>query len=431
LTQPEEGKLKRTLGLFSLAAYGVGDILGAGIYGLVGKIAGIAGNACWLSFLFALFVASLTGLSYAELAGRFPRAGGETSYSFEAFRVPVLSHALGFLVLMSGVVSMAAVSHAFGGYVRAVLPAVPLKAVILIFFSALAVISFWGMRESSAANVVCTIVELTGLAIVIAAGAAYFGKVDYLQFAPGTELSGRWAAVFQGGVLAFYAFIGFEDMVKASEESRNPSRDLPRAILISLAIAGFFYMMTALAAVSVVPAGELASAEAPLMRVVERGLPQVPRGAFTLIALFAVTNTALVNFVMGARLLYGMAEEGLVPRVLGRIHPLRRTPHVAIAAVFFLALGLALTGTLSRLAQSTAALLLIVFFVVNLSLLRVKRKPESPYAGFSVPALVPVLGAATTVFLACYVSGRALLTVGVLAAAAVVIFWTTRLLEKN
>lgn len=431
MIQPEEGKLKRTLGLFSLVAYGVGDILGAGIYGLVGKIAGIVGNACWLSFLFALFVASLTGLSYAELASRFPRAGGETSYSFEAFRIPILSHALGFLVLMSGVVSMAAVSHAFGGYVRAIFPAVPLKAIILVFFSILAVISFWGMRESSAANVVCTMIELTGLLIVIAAGASYFGKVDYLQFSPQAELSGRWAAVFQGGVLAFYAFIGFEDMVKASEEAHNPSRVIPRAILISLAIVGFFYVMTALAAVSVVPAGELASAEAPLMRVVERGLPQIPRGLFTLIALFAVTNTALVNFVMGARLLYGMAEEGLVPRVLGRIHPLRRTPHVAIAAVFFLALGLAMTGTLSRLAQSTAALLLIVFFVVNLSLLGVKKKSGPAHPGFSVSVWVPVLGAVTTVFLACYVSGRALVTVGILAAAAVVIFFATRLLEKN
>ncbi|MBI4549898.1 MAG: amino acid permease [Candidatus Omnitrophica bacterium] len=430
MSHPPEGKLERTLGLFSLIAYGVGDILGAGIYGLVGKIAGVAGNACWLSFLISLMVASLTGLSYAELASRFPRAGGETTYSFEAFRLPLLSHALGFLVLMSGVVSMAAVSHAFGGYVRALFPAVPLKVIVLVFFFVLAAISFRGMRESSLTNVICTIVELTGLAIVIVAGLAHFGKVNYLEFPPQAELTGRWAAVFQGGVLAFYAFIGFEDMVKASEEAHNPSRVIPRAILISLAIVGFFYVMTALAAVSVVPASELAAAEAPLMLVVERGLPQIPRGLFTLIALFAVTNTALVNFVMGARLLYGMAEEGLVPRILGKIHPVRRTPHVAIAAVFFLAVGLALTGTLSRLAQSTAALLLIVFFVVNLSLLSVKRKAAAP-PGFSVPLAVPLLGAATTVLLACYVSRRALVTVAILAVAAVATFFTARLLEKN
>ena len=158
MSNNETPSLKRTLGLFSLVAFGVGDILGAGIYALVGKIAGIVGPACWMSFAFSFFVACLTGLSYAELGSRFPRAGGESYYSLRAFGRPMLSHAIGFLVLMSGIVSMAAVSHAFGGYLRAVFPSVPLWLVIVLFFSLMAAVSFWGMKEASFTNVVCTAV---------------------------------------------------------------------------------------------------------------------------------------------------------------------------------------------------------------------------------------------------------------------------------
>lgn len=438
MSEKPQGELKRTLGLFSLVAYGVGDILGAGIYALVGKIAGLVGSACWISFLISFFVAALTGLSYAELGSRFPKSAGETHYTLKAFHKPVLAYAVGFLVLMSGVVSMAAVSHGFGGYVRALFPGVSLWAVILVFFTVLGAISFWGMRESSVTNIVCTAVELAGLLIVIAIGLAHFGRVDYLEFATAPEGTSPWGAVFQGSVLAFYAFIGFEDMVKASEESHSPAKLIPRAILISLALIGVFYILTALAAVSVVPAQELAASQAPLMTVVERGAPGFPRGMFTFIALFAVTNTALVNFVMSSRLLYGMAREGLVPSVLGRVHPVRSTPHWAIGVVFVLALTLALTGTLSRLAQSTATLLLIVFVFVNVSLAVLKIQVKSQGASkphesarsegfFSVPVFVPILGALTALFLLAHVSASALVTAAVLLAVALALFLLAKL----
>lgn len=415
--------LRRSLGLFELAAYGVGDILGAGVYALIGCIAGMVGNAAWMAFLFSLVAASLTGLSYAELVSRYPRSGGEAHYTFQAFRNPLLSYALGFFVLMTGVGSMSVVSHAFAAYVRAILPAIPEALIVVLFFSTLAWIAYRGMDESSLTNVVCTAVEISGLLVVIVAGLACFGKVNYFEFVPSaTGLDGKAGVIFSGALLAFYAFIGFEDMVKASEEAKNPERDLPRAILIALGTVGVLYLLTAVAAVSVVPAGELARSDAPLMLVVKKGAPWVPPGLFTLVVLFSVTNTALVNFVMSSRLLYGMSGDRLVPKIFGKVHPERRTPHVAIVTVFVMALALALTGTLTRLAQSTAFLLLVVYLFVNLSLLKIKSGNAVRPSGFGVPRWVPVLGVLFTLFLAFHVSFGALLTAAVLLAVALLLF---------
>ena len=431
MSNNETPSLKRTLGLFSLVAFGVGDILGAGIYALVGKIAGIVGPACWMSFAFSFFVACLTGLSYAELGSRFPRAGGESYYSLRAFGRPMLSHAIGFLVLMSGIVSMAAVSHAFGGYLRAVFPSVPLWLVIVLFFSLMAAVSFWGMKEASFTNVVCTAVEVFGLLIIIFIGLAHFGRVNYFEFkdqvAGGISGFGKWGAVFHGSLLAFYAFIGFEDMVKASEEAYAPAEIMPKAILWSLGITGVIYVLTAVAVVSVVPMGELMHSQAPLMLVVEKGAPWVPRGLFTLIALFAVSNTALVNFIGGSRLLYGMAKEGLAPKIFGYVHPARRTPDWAIGAVFLTALVLGLTGTLALLAQSTAALLLIVFVTVNASLIVIHwREGKSKRQGFFVPRFVPVLGMVSTFFLTFQIQATALIPVGILTLISLALFAAAR-----
>lgn len=412
-----QGELKRSLGLFALIAYGVGDILGAGIYALVGKVAGLTGNAVWISFLISFVCAALTGLTYAELGSRFPRSGGESVYSLKAFGRPLVSYLIGFLVLMSGVVSMATVSHGFAGYVRGLWPEVPTGLVIGIFFIGLTVINFRGMKESSVTNIVCTLVEVSGILIVIYAGVLYLGKGsvgDYFIVSPPAGKSSV-TALFQGGILAFYAFIGFEDMVKAAEETHEPEKFLPRAIVTSLLIVAALYILTAVAAVAVVPAGELAQSSAPLMLVVERAFPGFPRELFTLIALFAVTNTALVNYVMGSRLLYGMAKEGLAPAFLSRIHPERHTPHWAIWTVLALAVLLASTGTLVLLAQSGSLLLLSVFLVMNVSLAVIKLRGGGERPPFKIPLFVPVLGTAICALLIFYVDPRAFLNLGALA----------------
>lgn len=406
-------ELQRSLGLFALIAYGVGDILGAGIYALVGKVAGLAGNACWLSFLLSFIVALLTGFSYAELSSRFPRSGGESFYSLKAFKSPLLSYLVGFLVLMSSAVSMATVSHAFLGYVQTIWPGIPAFLVVVLFFLVLTAVNFWGMKESSFLNIICTAVELTGLFIVILCGLNFIGRVDFFAVTP-PEGKGAFTALFQGGALAFYAFIGFEDMVKAAEESHQPESFIPLAILISLGVVAVFYTLTALAAVAVVDAPQLAASRAPLMLVVEKGFPAIPRSLFTSIALFAVANTALVNFVMGSRLLYGMATEGLAPSFLATVHPNRHTPHVAIGLLLLIALALSATGTLVVLAQSNSLILLSVYLLMNASLVCVKFRFKGETASFKVPIFIPVLGGLSSLGLIFFVDAKAFLTVAVL-----------------
>lgn len=413
--------LQRVLGFGALVAYGVGDILGAGIYALVGKVAGVAGSACWAAFAAAMVTASLTGLSYAELGGRFPRSGGAATFCQEAFGLRWVSVLIGWLVLCSGMVSMATVSHAFAGYLRHFFPAAPEFLIVLLFLSGLAVITFRGMRESSGANILCTVVELAGLLLVIGAAAWFLLRVGDLHSVPAEEQAVPAGAVLQAAALAFFAFIGFEDLVNVAEEARDPGRDLPRAIVTALAVTGTVYMVIALLAVRVVPPGELAASTAPLLAVVRRAAPAVPAGLFTAVALFAVSNTALLNFVMGSRLLYGMAREGLLPAPLGAVHPARRTPHVAIGAVLAVTLALALSGKLVNLAGTTSALLLAVFFAVNIGLVVIRRR-RGRAEGFSVPSWVPAAGACASLGLMFFVPaeslGRALLLAGVGAVIA-------------
>lgn len=426
--------LKRSLGLFALVAYGVGDTLGAGIYALVGKIAGMVGPACWMSFLVALLAAGFTALSYAEMGARYPYASGEAHYTFEAFRFRLFSHGVGFLVFMSGITSMCAVAHAFAGYLAPFFPSLPVPLVAIAFFIAIGAITLSGMENSSLTNMICTAVEVTGLMIVIAAGISHFGeaKVDYTAFLPELTGGARVQAVLGAAVFAFYAFIGFEDMVKASEEAKDPEKNLPRGILLTLCITGVIYLLVALSAVTVLSPQDLKNSTAPLVDVVKAGAPQVPIWIFTAIALFAVANTALVNFMMASRILYGMAHDGLVPGWFGRVHPKFRTPHVATAFVFAVALVLTLTGNLTRLAQSTAVLLLCAFFAVNLSLLVLKfRKVSAASSAFKAPLWAPALGVLSSFGLLFYASLPALLTALILLGVSFALFFLNRFIPNR
>lgn len=421
-----QGELKRSLGLAALIVYGIGDILGAGIYALIGKIAGLVGTSAWLAFLFSLGVALLTGFSYAELGSRFPRSAGAALYSLKAFRKPVFSYFIGFLILMSGVVSMATVSHAFAGYVHAIWSGIPTPMIVISFLFALTVINFWGINESSLTNMFCTALEVTGIVIVILAGFKFLGHVDYLEITP-PEGKSHATAFFQASVLAFYAFIGFEDMANVAEETKEPEKFLPIAIITSLGVVAILYISTALAAVSIVAPTELAASSAPLMLVVQRGFPQIPTGLFTLIALFAVTNTALVNFIMGSRLLYGMAKERLMPSFLSRVHPKHHTPYVAIGVVLVIAVALALTGTLVALAQSNSLILLTVFFLINISLIVIKLRKDEPLPKFQIPLWIPFLGSLSSLFLAFFVGQKALFTVITLLSLGLVTYLLMRI----
>lgn len=405
---PKTTRLRRTLGLWALVAYGVGDILGAGIYALVGKIAGIAGTASWLAFAVALVVAALTALSYAELGSRYPRSGGESYFCQRAFRSPALALIVGWIVFCSGVVSLATVSHAFVGYLFSFLD-IPLSqlwypAVLCVFLLAIGGINFYGIRQSSQANIVCTVVEMCGLLLVLVLGIVFLIRV------PATSATAPppadWPTVGMLGhaaTVAFFAFIGFEDMVNVAEEVHSPRRTMPLAILLSLVIAGSIYIAVVWVATAVASPVDLADSDAPLLLVIQRAAPRFPSWLFTPIALFAVANTGLLNCIMASRLLYGMGKQQLVPVSLTYLHPRTETPIWAIVFVLTSAVALALSGTLVHLAGTTSALLLLVFFVVNASLLVVKVRHRSRRVPFAVPRALPALALLATGGLFCFV----------------------------
>lgn len=396
--------LERRLGFIALTIYGLGNMLGAGIYGTIGVAAKELGNALWLAFAASVVAAGLTGLSYACLGSRYPRAAGAAYITERAFGSRFLTYVIGLTIMCSGLTSMATASHVFGSHF---LSAAGLslsvsgadwavRGVVLPFLLAIAFVNFRGIRESAVLNAICTLVEAAGLVFIIVIGLGFVGSVDYLDASapknPGGEVT--MPLVLGGAVLAFFSFIGFEDLLNVSEEVKTPERTLPLALVSALALATVIYMAVSVVAVSVVPARDLAAATKPaLYLVAERAAPWMNARWFSVIAMFAVANTALLNYIMGSRLLYGMARQRLLPQILGKIHPRRHTPHVAILALLGIVLILVLVGSISALAQATSLLLLASFTVVNLALIVLKLRPGEARGRFEVPVVVPALGA--------------------------------------
>ena len=387
--------LARTIGPFQLALYALGSMLGSGIYGLIGKAAGQAGTAVWLSFIVALVAALLTALSYASLGSRHPRAGGAAYATQRAFRTPILSFTVGLALVCSGLTSVATQSKIFAANLAALtgIEAIPPSLIAVGFVLILTGIVFRGIRESMWVNVLCTLIEATGLLIVIAAGSAYWGSVNYFEIPPEKADIGLAVVVLQASVLTFFAFIGFEDAINVGEECRDPQTTIPIGLMAATAMAAVLYIATAVTAVSVVPPAELSAAASPLTEVMSRAAPQFPAWVMTCIALFSVGNTALVNYITGSRLIYGMSAQGLLHDKLGEVHEERRTPHYAILALLVVLLPLVLIGSISDLAGATVLLLMLVFIVVNAALVVLIRRPGEEKGKFEVPQILPLLGA--------------------------------------
>ena len=387
--------LRRSIGPVQLALYALGSMLGAGIYGLIGQAAGQVGNAVWLAFAIALVAALLTALSYASLGSRYPRAAGAAYVTQRAFGLPILSFSIGLALVCSGLTSVATQSRVFAANLASLfhLEAMPLWLLALGFLLILAGIAFRGIRESMWLNVVCTLVEAAGLIIVVAAGLSYWGSVDYFDIREAPTGEGEMLLLAQGAVLTFFAFIGFEDTLNVAEECRDPQRTIPIGLILAMGLAAVIYMAVAITAVSVVPWPELAEAPGPITEVMRRAAPALPPVVFTGITLFAVANTALVNYVTASRLLYGMARQGLLPAWFGHVHAGRRTPHIAIIALLLIATPLALMGTIGELAAATVILLLIVFACMNGALFVLKRRKGEAHGYFEIPLFVPALGA--------------------------------------
>ncbi|NJR41496.1 MAG: amino acid permease [Akkermansiaceae bacterium] len=392
-------RLEPMIGGWQVLFYGLGSMLGAGIYALVGRAADSLGNAIWLAFLAAMIAALLTGLSYACVGGRYAKAGGAAYVTQRALRRPALSYVTGMAVMMSGLTSMATGAQAIAENLAKICgPALPVKLTAILIVLLIGCVIFRGIRESMWLNVLCTLVETAGLLFIIAVGMRYWGGVNYLETPPlatGSGSSLTLALVLQGAVLMFFSFIGFEDILNVSEEVQNPKKNIPFGLIGAMILATLIYMAVAITAVSVVPWRELAASKTPLMEVAHRAAPWfagIDR-VYLGITIFAISNTALLNYLMGSRLLYGMSCQGLLPAILGKIHPRRNTPHLAIIALFGIVTLLILSGGVKPLAEATVLLLLVVFTLVNLSLVVLKRRAEEPKDGFDVPLIVPILGA--------------------------------------
>ncbi len=383
--------LRRTLGLPLLTLYGLGNILGAGIYVLIGKVAGFAGTSTTLAFVVAMVTAAVTAFSYMELAGRYPVSASVSVYLHRAFGKRWLSTVIGLAMVGGGVASAAALAQGFAGYLRSFVP-VPTVVSSVGLLMLLGAIAIKGIGESATAAAALTGLEVLGLVLVIWFGRRAFGEVEpatVLAIDPAVGVGGLVAGAF----LAFYAFIGFEDMVNVAEEVKNPSRTMPLAILFALLASTVLYLLVVVVATALVPPADLAASEAPLTLVFERSGAHHGQ-VLSVIGLIAAMNGVIVQIVMGSRILYGLAQEGWIHRGFGRVHRSLRTPVRATLAVLAAMVAGTVLLPLVSLAQLTSLLVLIVFTLVNASLIVIKRRHPEHGGYIDVPTAVPYLGVA-------------------------------------
>lgn len=414
---PAEPSLHRVMGPWLLLLFIVGDILGTGIYALTGKVAKEVGGVVWLPFLVAFVVAVITAFSYLELVTKYPKAAGAALYAHKAFGIHFVTFLVAFAVMCSGITSASTASRAFAANLSTAFAlgwegSFWITATAAAFMMMVAAINLRGVGESVKFNVLLTCVELTGLLIIIFIGmsAILGGSGDFsrvTQFNADGDRGMFWS-VIAATTLAFFAMVGFEDSVNMAEECKDPVRHFPKVLLAGLIITGIIYVLVSISAIALVPPEQLGEGETPLLKVVQAGAPNFPIGIFGIITMFAVANSALINMLMASRLLYGMSREHVLPPALGRVHPKRRTPFVAIVFTTIIALGLiTFVGGVPELGGTTALLLLCVFTVVNIAVL-VLRKDKVGHEHFRSPTILPVLGAISCAFLAGPWTGRSM-----------------------
>lgn len=389
-----EPTLRRRLGLPLLVLYGTGVTVGAGIYVLIGSIAGHAGTHAPIAFVIAAVVLGLTVASYAELCTRFPVAAGEAAYVKAAFGSRALSTLTGIAIIGTGVIASATVTLGAAGYI-ALFTDVPRPMVMVAVVAILGAVSAWGILESVVLASVFTVIELGGLvAIIVAAAYAKVPIGDALFAVPALSAT-MWAGIGFASLLAFFAFIGFENLTNIVEEAKVPQRDIPRAMAATLAITTVLYVLIAAIAVTAVPLDKLAASPAPLS-LVFRELSSVSPATIGVIAIVAALNTIIAQITMATRVIYGMAKLGNLPRGLGTVSGTTATPLRATALIVALVVALALTAPLERLAEWASLVTLAVFAMVNLALLKLRLDGDPPPAGsIRVPVVVPALGLLT------------------------------------
>jgi amino acid transporter len=383
-------ELKRSLGLPVIALYGLGNILGAGIYVLVGKVAGFAGTSTTLAFLLAMITAGFTAFSYMELSGRYPVSASVSVYLHKAFGKRWLSVMIGLAMVVSGVASAAALSQGFAGYLNSFI-SMPTAVGSVGLICVLGLLALKGIGESAKTAAFLTVIEVIGLLLVI-----WFGRQAFSSFEPGKLVSIDPAVgvsgIIAGAFLAFYAFTGFEDIANVAEEVKRPRRNMPLAILIALAGATVLYLLVAFVATAIVPPSQLAESKAPLALVFEKSGANA--GVLSLIGMVATVNGVIVQIIMGSRILYGLAKQGWLNGKLAKVHKTRQTPVVATLIVLAAMIAGTLLLPLISLAQLTSLLVLSIFMLVNAALIFIKRQTPRHEGYLSVPTVVPYVGAA-------------------------------------
>ncbi len=368
----EPPALARKIGFGLLTFYGLGTILGAGIYVLVGKVAASAGMLVPLAFIVSAVVAGVTAFSYSQLVVYYPKSAGEAYYLQKSFRSPWYSVSAGYLVVFTGIVSAATLANGFVGYLSSFFP-VPHSLGIVLVVVVMGGVAFWGIAESLWLAAAITLVEIAGLLLVLGfAGDSLSQFADHwnamLLPTSATDLS----LVLAGAFLAFYAFVGFEDMVNVVEEVKSPEKTMPRAIVWALCISTLLYVLVAVVAVLGMPLDELAQSKAPLRALIEKDHPGVAE-SIAVISLFAIVNGVLTQIIMASRVLYGMSQQGRSARVFSLVSSRTRTPSVATFVVAVMILVFALWLPLVTLAKTTSFIILVIFTFVNIALWRLLR----------------------------------------------------------
>ncbi|MEM7362636.1 MAG: amino acid permease [Pseudomonadota bacterium] len=389
--------LKRTLNYPLLTFYGLGSIVGAGIYVLIGEVAGQAGTSMGFSFLLAGVVAGLAGAGYAELSSRFPQSAGAALYVDIAFNQPWFSRVVAALLVFTGIVSSATICQGFVGYLQLY---VDLGDLMII--SGLCIIMFaiasWGIKESAVLIAVITTLEVAGLVIVMVVAGDLEPRASLVDV---VDVSAGVGAIAAGAFLAFYAFIGFEDMVNVAEEVKEPEKNMPRGILSAVILSTLLYIAMAVVAVVYIDLLALSESKSPLALMV--GHNDIAMNVIGIISMMAIVNGALVQIIMSARVMYGMAVRGHLPAVFALLNARTQTPVINTLITTGLIWLLAAMLPLVTLAAITSTLMLFIFIIVNIGLLRIKRMPEhAAHTGFQLPIWIPALSAGCTALLLVY-----------------------------
>ncbi|MCV7234009.1 APC family permease [Mycobacterium branderi] len=400
----------------------LGDILGTGVYALIGDVAAEVGGAAWVAFLLAFLIAAVTALSYLELVTKYPQAAGAALYAQKAFGNQFVTFLVAFVVMCAAITSASTASRFFAANFVVAFHfgwgTAGVTAIALLFMAVLAAVNLRGVGESVKLNVVLSGIEITGLCLVIFAGLwAFVGSqhVDYSRvMAFDTGDKSVFVALTTATSLAFFAMTGFEDSVNMAEETKNPVRIFPRVLLAGLSIAALVYIVVAIVSVALVPIGELKTSDTPLIDVVRLGAPGLPiKDVLPFISMVAVSNTALISMLMASRLIYGMSRQQVLPTVLGAVSRARRAPWVAILfttaiafAVILYVTAFANSDAIEVLGGTTSLLLLAVFTMVNVAVLVLRRDTRAGRRHFKTPAALPVVGCVASLYLVTPLSGR-------------------------